>query len=104
MIKFITVVRALHLGIEVKMGTHNWVYVAEKDKVGQIGIKGKRYSGTPKELGGDDEGEEVYMFPQFDLNAFIQMCAEIPDEEIFALKANIALVELQMSQRKERLH
>lgn len=104
MIKFITVVRALNLGIEVKIDSHNWVYVKEKGEVGNIGIKGKRYSGTPKELGGDDEGEVVYMFPQFDLNSFIQMCEKISDEEIFALKANIALVELQMSQRKERLH
>ena len=99
MIKFITVVRALNLGIEVKMGKYTWVC-----HNGNIGIKSKRYTGKPKELGGDDEGEDVVMFPQFDLNPFIDMCAEIPDEEIFALKANIALVELQMSQRKERLH
>lgn len=99
MIKFIAVVRALTLGLEVRMENRVWV-----SQDGNIGIKSKRYTGKPKEFCGDDEGEDVVMFPQFDLNPFIDMCSEIPDEEIFALKANIALVELQMSQRKERLH
>lgn len=86
--KYLVVLEALEIGLDVELGGINHVMGYTEDDVPVIGTESKVY-----ENGGYKENRILGSW--LELNQFLKLCSQIPDEDILVLKANIALTKIK---------
>ena len=88
--KYLKVLNALRIGMEVKLGNASVPYVMYQNQIGTFGLRTNRNANSR---------ENIFLCCDLDLNYFIGLCEKIPDDIIIMME-NVMMKCLERTENK----